>query len=270
MVGKIEKMVLKDKTAIITGGSRGIGRAVALRLAIDGANIVLVYRNERDKANTVCERAIGLAKEKGIDIKAKPIKLDVSDFSASKTVVSEIAEEFGRIDILVNCAGITRDGLVAMMKESSFDDVMDTNLKGSFNMIRHCTPIFMKQRSGTIVNLASAVGITGNSGQVNYCASKAGIIGMTKSVAKELATRGIRCNAVAPGFIETDMTAALIELSGESKQGNYEKVRKLLDAIPMKRAGSAEEVAELVCFLASERSSYITGELIRVDGGLAM
>ena len=191
-------------------------------------------------------------------MRAEPFKLDVSVYDDAKETVDRIMETFGHIDILVNCAGITKDRLIAMMKEDGFDAVINVNLKGTFNMIKHCTPVFMKQRSGKIINLASVSGIIGNAGQANYSASKAGIIGLTKSVAKELAGRGVCCNAVAPGFVETEMTA------------NLSKNNKLVDQIPMKIMGQPEEVAELIAFLASPVSDYITGEVIKIDGGIAI
>ena len=192
-------------------------------------------------------------------MKAEPFKLDVSVYDDAKETVDRIMETFGHIDILVNCAGITKDRLIAMMKEDGFDAVINVNLKGTFNMIKHCTPVFMKQRSSKIINLASVSGIIGNAGQANYSASKAGIIGLTKSVAKELAGRGVCLgNAVAPGFVETEMTA------------NLSKNNKLVDQIPMKRMGQPEEVAELIAFLASPVSDYITGEVIKIDGGIAI
>lgn len=244
--------MFKGKTAVITGGSRGIGRATALKLAQEGADIVILFAgNEEAAAGTVKDiEAYG--------VKAAAKKVNVADFNAVKEVVAEIVSEFGAIDILVNCAGITRDSLIAMMKEDNFDAVIDTNLKGTFNMIRHCTPVFMKQKHGRIVNVSSVSGIMGNAGQANYSASKAAIIGLTKSTAKELVSRGITCNAVAPGFIATDMTS------------NLSANNKLVDMIPMKRMGKPEEVADLICFLVSDASVYITGEVIRVDGGIAM
>ena len=184
-------------------------------------------------------------------------RADVADLAGSKEIVSEIAKEFGRVDILVNCAGITRDGLIAMMKEENFDAVIGVNLKGTFNMIKHCMPYFIKQRSGKIVNVSSVSGIMGNAGQANYSASKAGVIGLTKSTAKELASRGVCCNAIAPGFIATDMTANLAD-------------NPLIAQIPMKRMGTAEEAANLIFFLSSPLSDYITGEVIKIDGGIAM
>lgn len=244
--------MLNGKTAVVTGGGSGIGKATALKLAADGANIVIVHMDPEEKAAEV----VNEIEAKGV--KAKAIRMDVSDFEAVSGMVSEIVEEFGSIDILINCAGITKDGLIARMKEDQFDAVISVNLKGTFNMIRHCTPVFMKQKSGTIVNVSSVSGIIGNPGQANYSTSKAGVIGLTKSTAKELVSRGVRCNAVAPGFIATDMTA------------NLSKNNKLVDMIPMKRMGTADEVADLIFFLASDASSYITGEIIKVDGGVAI
>lgn len=244
--------MLKGKVAVITGGSRGIGKATAQKLASLGADIAVVYRSEDAAAAELCSEL----QQQGV--KAEPLKLDVSVYDDAKETVDRIMETFGHIDILVNCAGITKDRLIAMMKEDGFDAVINVNLKGTFNMIKHCTPVFMKQRSGKIINLASVSGIIGNAGQANYSASKAGIIGLTKSVAKELAGRGVCCNAVAPGFVETEMTA------------NLSKNNKLVDQIPMKRMGQPEEVAELIAFLASPVSDYITGEVIKIDGGIAI
>ena len=244
--------MLKGKVAVITGGSRGIGKATAQKLASLGTDIAVVYRSEDAAAAQLCSEL----QQQGV--KAEPFKLDVSVYDDAKETVDRIMETFGHIDILVNCAGITKDRLIAMMKEDGFDAVINVNLKGTFNMIKHCTPVFMKQRSGKIINLASVSGIIGNAGQANYSASKAGIIGLTKSVAKELAGRGVCCNAVAPGFVETEMTA------------NLSKNNKLVDQIPMKRMGQPEEVAELIAFLASPVSDYITGEVIKIDGGIAI
>ncbi len=244
--------MLNGKVAVITGGSRGIGKATAQKLASLGADIAVVYRSEDAAAAELCSEL----QQQGV--KAEPFKLDVSVYDDAKETVDRIMETFGHIDILVNCAGITKDRLIAMMKEDGFDAVINVNLKGTFNMIKHCTPVFMKQRSGKIINLASVSGIIGNAGQANYSASKAGIIGLTKSVAKELAGRGVCCNAVAPGFVATEMTA------------NLSKNNKLVDQIPMKRMGQPEEVAELIAFLASPVSDYITGEVIKIDGGIAI
>ncbi len=204
-----------------------------------------------EDAKAVCEEIEAMGRQ------AVAYRADVADFAGSKEIVSEIAKEFGRVDILVNCAGITRDGLIAMMKEENFDAVIGVNLKGTFNMIKHCMPYFIKQRSGKIVNVSSVSGIMGNAGQANYSASKAGVIGLTKSTAKELASRGVCCNAIAPGFIATDMTANLAD-------------NPLIAQIPMKRMGTAEEAANLIFFLSSPLSDYITGEVIKIDGGIAM
>ncbi|MBQ6496196.1 MAG: 3-oxoacyl-[Firmicutes bacterium] len=244
--------MLKGKTAVVTGGSQGIGKVTALKLAAEGANVVIIHMGTEEEAAAAC------AEIEALGVKAKAFRLDVSDFEAVKATVAEIIGEFGTIDVLVNCAGITRDGLIAMMKEENFDAVINVNLKGTFNMIRHCTPYFIKQKGGAIVNVSSVSGIMGNAGQANYSTSKAGVIGLTKSTAKELVGRGVRCNAVAPGFVATAMTE------------NLSKNNKLVDAIPMKRMATAEEVADVIVFLASDKASYVTGEIIKVDGGIAM
>lgn len=243
--------MIQGKTAIVTGGSRGIGAATAKKLASLGANIAVIYAGSEAAANAVCEecRAHG--------VKAEAFQCDVADFAQTKETVALIKEAFGTVDILINCAGITRDKLLAMMREEDFDAVIATNLKGTWNMIRQCCGIFIRNKGGSIVNVSSVVGLTGNAGQSNYSASKAGIIGLTKSTAKELAAKNIRCNAVAPGFIATDMTK---DLGGEDSPW--------LKMIPLARAGEAEEVAEAIVFLAD--AAYITGEVLRVDGGMAM
>lgn len=243
--------MIQGKTAIVTGGSRGIGAATAKKLASLGADIAVIYAGNEAAANAVCEecRAHG--------VKAEAFQCDVADFAQTKETVALIKEAFGTVDILINCAGITRDKLLAMMREDDFDAVIATNLKGTWNMIRQCCGIFIRNKGGSIVNVSSVVGLTGNAGQSNYSASKAGIIGLTKSTAKELAAKNIRCNAVAPGFIATDMTKAL---GGEDSPW--------LKMIPLARAGEAEEVAEAIVFLAD--AAYITGEVLRVDGGMAM
>lgn len=245
--------MLKGKTAIITGGSRGIGAAIAIKYASLGADIAIIYAKNKEAAINVCAMC-----SKQFKIKSFAFCSNVADFNASKETVLNIKAVFGKVDILVNNAGITRDGLIATMKETDFDDVISTNLKGSFNMIRHCSPIFIKNRGGKIINISSVVGLVGNAGQSNYASSKAGLIGLTKSVARELAGRNITCNAIAPGFIQTDMTRAL------------DDTNPMLPGIPLKRVGSAEDVAETAAFLAGSCSDYITGEVIRVDGGLAM
>jgi len=239
------------KTAIVTGASRGIGRAIALKLAQEGYNIAILYAGNTDAANEVGK----LVREIGVE--ALVIQCNVSDFDACKTAIDEVKNKFGTVDVLVNNAGITKDGLAMKMSEQQFDEVLDVNLKGAFNMIRHCYSIFLKQRQGRIINIASVAGILGNAGQANYSAAKAGMIGLTKAIARELAGRNICCNAVAPGFIETEMTENLGDLP-------------LIDAIPLKRMGKSDEVAALVSFLASEQAGYITGEVIRIDGGLAI
>ncbi|WP_027625464.1 3-oxoacyl-[acyl-carrier-protein] reductase [Clostridium lundense] len=245
---------LQGKTAIVTGGSRGIGRAIALKLAELGANIVVNYRSS---ANVV-EEIIKEIESKGS--KAIVVQGDVSNFDDAERIIKAAVDEFGSLDILVNNAGITADGLLMRMKEQDFDKVIEVNLKGTFNCIRHASSIMVKQRAGKIINISSVVGITGNAGQANYAAAKAGIIGLTKSVARELASRGINVNAVAPGFIETDMTDSLSEKVKEGALAN----------IPLKRFGKAEDIAEVVAFLSSDDSSYITGQIINVDGGMVI
>lgn len=244
--------MLSGKVAVVTGGTRGIGRAAVKELVSLGADIAVIYSSNVEAAESLKTEL------SDSESKIEAFQLDVSDFDAAKKTVEEIVKIFGKIDILVNSAGITRDRLIAMMPEKGFDDVINTNLKGTFNMIRHCTPVFMKQRSGKIVNITSVSGLIGNPGQANYSASKAGVIGLTKATAKELAGRGVCCNAVAPGFVETDMTADI-------KEGN-----KLMEQIPLKRMAKPEEVAKLIAFLASESADYITGEVIRIDGGIGM
>lgn len=247
-------MLLENKTAIVTGGSRGIGRAICLNLAKEGANIVTCYTNGAEAAN----ETVKLCEELGV--KAIALKADVSKDEDVVNMVTKAKEEFGSIDVLVNNAGITKDNLLLKMTGDDFSDVIDTNLKGAFLMLKHVSKIMLKQRSGHIINISSVVGVRGNAGQVNYSASKAGMIGMTKSAAKELGSRGITVNAVAPGFIETDMTAKLPEAVVEEN----------LKSIPMKSLGNVDDVANLVTFLASENARYITGQVICVDGGMAM
>lgn len=247
-------MDFTGKTAVVTGGSRGIGRAICLELARGGANVVLCYAgNEGAAQETVsaCE---------GAGARALAVRCDVSDAQQVKELMDAALQTFGRIDILVNNAGITRDGLLMTMKEEAFDAVVDTNLKGAFLCMKGAARPMMKQRYGRIVNVSSVVGLRGNAGQVNYAASKAGIIGMTKSVAKELASRGVTANAVAPGFIDTDMTAVLPDSARTA----------LLAAIPLQRLGAAEDVARAVAFLASDEAGYITGQVLAVDGGMSM
>lgn len=244
--------MLKEKVAVITGGSRGIGAEVAYKLASLGADIAIIYAGNEEAANKVADECIAR-----YSVKARAYRCNVADFNEVKNAVGQIKSDFGTVNILVNSAGITRDTLVTMMSEKDYDDVLDTNLKGTFNMIRHCSGFFIRNREGSIINISSVSGIMGNAGQANYSASKAGVVGLTKSVAKELAPRGIRCNAVAPGFIDTDMTK---DLEGSAEQ--------LMKMIPLGRMGKPQEVAEAVAFLAC--ADYITGEVIRVDGGIAM
>lgn len=240
----------KGKTAVVTGGSRGIGEAIVYKLASMGANVAVIYAGNAAAAERVCEKC---RREYGVE--AKSYQCNVADFSAAKETVAQIKADFGTAQILVNNAGITRDGLLAMMKEEDFDAVLNTNLKGTFNMIRHMTGLFIRAREGAIVNITSVAGMMGNAGQSNYSASKAGLIGLTKSVAKELAPKGIRCNAVAPGFIATDMT------------GNQTD-NPLLNRIPLGKMGEADDVADAVAYLVTAK--YVTGEVLRVDGGIAM
>lgn len=243
-----------NKVALVTGATRGIGRAIALQLAKDGFDIAIVYSGSgNDAAET--ERLI-----EEVGGTCRSFKCDVSHFDQSEALVKQVVFQMGPVYALVNNAGITRDKLVLQMKEEDFDSVLDVNLKGTFNLIHHCYAGFVRQRGGRIINISSVVGLMGNAGQASYAASKAGVIGLTKSVAKELAGRGITCNAVAPGMIETDMTKKMPEKARDA----------LLQAIPLKRAGTAEEVAALVSFLASEKAAYITGSVLSIDGGLYM
>ncbi|WP_018249677.1 3-oxoacyl-[acyl-carrier-protein] reductase [Orenia marismortui] len=249
-------MRLEGKVALVTGSSRGIGKAIALKLAQEGAKIVINYPFEGEAQN-----AEKVVKEiESIGSKAIAIEADVTDMKQVKAMVKETKAEFDSIDILVNNAGITRDTLLMRMKESDWDSVLTVNLKGAFNATKAVTRTMMKQRSGRIINISSVVGLMGNPGQANYSASKAGLIGFTKSVAKELATRGITVNAIAPGFIETAMTDELAD----------KVVEEMIAAIPMKAFGQPEDIANTAIFLASDEARYITGEVIRVDGGMVM
>lgn len=246
--------MLTNKTAIVTGGSRGIGRAIALALAAQNARVAILYAGNAAAAQATVEEA----QKNGHLMTA--VQCDVADSAATKAVVDSLLKEWGQIDILVNCAGITRDGLVMRMKDEDFDAVIATNLKGAFLMTRQCSAAMMKRRQGRIINIASVSGLCGNAGQANYAAAKAGMLGLTKSVARELAGRGVTCNAIAPGFIETDMTAALSERA----------LAAGLENVPMNRMGTPEEVASLAVYLCSEGAGYITGEVIRIDGGMCM
>ena len=245
---------LNNQTALVTGGSRGIGRAIALAMAEEGANVAILYAgNETAAAQTVQEA-------EAFGVKALSYRCDVSSEQAVKETVDQVLKDFGRVDILVNNAGIVRDGFLLSMKEEAFDDVINTNLKGPFHLIRQLYSHMMRRKSGRIINISSIVGLNGNAAQANYAAAKAGIIGLTKSTAKELAARGVTCNAIAPGFIHSDMTDAM-----------QEKARDAISSqIPMKLVWQPQDVAALAVFLAGPGASYITGEVIRVDGGLAM
>lgn len=244
----------EGKTAVVTGGSRGLGRAICLELAAGGANVVLCYAGNEAAARETA-RAV-----EALGAKALAVRCDVSDAAQADALVKAAVEAFGRVDILVNNAGIARDNLIMRMSEADFDLVLSANLKGTFLCMKAVSRLMLKQRYGRIVNLSSVVALRGNAGQVNYAASKAGVIGMTKSLAKELASRGVTVNAVAPGFIETDMTAALPESARSAAQGS----------IPMGRLGAPEDVAKAVAFLASDAAAYITGQVLAVDGGMAM
>ncbi len=246
-------MSLANKVAIVTGASRGIGRAIALKLASEGADLVVIATTLESARNTALE-------VESLGRKALPLSVDVSDSAAVTAMFSSAVEAFGKVDILVNNAGITKDGLLLRMKDADWDAVIDVNLKGAFNCIREAAKLMTKARSGRIVNISSVVGEMGNAGQINYSASKAGMIGLTKSAARELAKRGVTVNAVTPGFIETDMTAVLSE-----------KVREdLLQQIPLERLGSPDDIANAVFFLVSPMGDYITGHVLSVNGGMYM
>ena len=244
--------LLEGKTALVTGASKGIGNAVAKRFAEQGANVAFTYLSSVEKGEALEKELAAMG------VQAKGYRSDASDFAAAEQLINSVVQDFGRLDVLVNNAGITKDNLLMRMTEEMWDTVINVNLKSCFNTVKAATRTFMKQRSGSIINMTSVVGIKGNAGQGNYAASKSGIIGFTKSVALELGSRGIRCNAIAPGFIETEMTAALDE----------KMVQTWRDAIPLKRGGTPDDVAECSVFLASDMSTYITGQVLQVDGGM--
>lgn len=246
--------MLTGKVALVTGASRGIGSAIAKSLAREGAFVIVNYNGSKEKAEAVVSE-IKAAGGDGVSLQC-----DVSDFTACGAMIENCIKEYGHIDILVNNAGITRDNLLMKMSEEDFDAVLNTNLKGAFNTIRHMSRYFLKQRAGSIINISSVSGVIGNAGQANYSASKAGVIGLTKSVARELSKRGITCNAVAPGFIETEMTEQMPESAKEAVK----------QQIPLQRTGKVEDIAGVVTFLASEKASYITGQVISVDGGMSI
>jgi len=244
--------LLSGKNALVTGASKGIGRAVALRFAEHGANVAFTYLSSVEKGEALEQELQNLG------VKAKGYRSDASDFKAAEQLISNVVTDFGSLDTLVNNAGITRDNLLMRMNEEMWDDVININLKSVFNTVKAATRTFMKQKNGSIINMTSVVGLKGNAGQANYAASKAGIIGFTKSVALELGSRNIRSNAIAPGFIETEMTAKLDEKTVQSWR----------DAIPLKRGGTPDDVADCAIFLASDMSAYMTGQVLQVDGGM--
>ena len=244
----------ENKVALITGATRGIGKEIALELAANGFDIAVNYRSKQDGMEELKKEV-----EKN-NVRCEFVKADVANFEDCESMVKETIEKFGKIDVLVNNAGITKDGLIMRMKKEDFESVIDVNLTGTFNVTRNVIPHMLKQRSGRIINVSSVVGVAGNAGQTNYSASKAGIIGFTKSLAKEVASRNILVNAIAPGFIDTDMTSVL---SDAVKEG-------INAQIPLKRMGTPKEVAKVVKFLSSEDSSYVTGQVINIDGGMVM
>lgn len=247
-------MRFEGKVALVTGASRGIGRAIALALAAEGADVAVNYAGSEAAAKEVAAEIEAMGR------KAFVIQADIASTEASTAMVDAVVKEFGRVDVLVNNAGITRDGLLMRMKEEDWDAVITTNLKGVFNCTKAAIKYMMKQKSGNIVNISSIVGVMGNAGQANYCAAKAGVIGFTKTTAKEVAARGIRVNAIAPGFIKTDMTSVLSE----------KVVEAMLAGIPLNRLGETEDIAKAVLFLASSDANYITGQTLHVDGGMVM
>lgn len=246
--------MLKDKIALVTGASRGIGKQIALNLAAKGATVIVNYNGSEQSANEV----VGLIEQAGGT--AQAMKCNVADFQDCKEMVDRVVKLYGRVDILVNNAGITRDNLLMKMSEEDFDEVMAVNLKGAFNCIKHLSRQMLKQKSGRIINMSSVSGVMGNAGQANYSASKAGLIGLTKAAARELASRGITVNAIAPGFIDTEMTESLSDAVKEAAVGQ----------IPLKHFGKVEDIAETAAFLASECAGYITGQVICVDGGMSI
>ncbi|OCB78735.1 3-oxoacyl-[acyl-carrier-protein] reductase [Flavobacterium crassostreae] len=244
--------LLEGKVAVITGASRGIGKGIAAVFAKHGANVAFTYSSS-------VESAVALEKElNALGVKAKGYQSNAADFNQAQTMVDAVLAEFGTIDILINNAGITKDNLLMRMSEADFDQVIEVNLKSVFNMTKAVQKTFLKNRAGSIINMSSVVGVKGNAGQTNYAASKAGVIGFTKSVALELGSRNIRCNAIAPGFIETEMTAKL----------NEDVVKAWRDGVPLKRGGTTEDVANACLFLASDLSAYVTGQVLNVDGGM--
>ena len=244
--------LLTGKTALVTGATRGIGRAIALRFAAEGANVAFTYKSQHEAAQSL------VAEIEALGVMAKGYPSDAASFADAHAVVEDVKAVFGRIDVLVNNAGITRDGLMMRMDEEQWDAVIDTNLKSAFNFIHACTPVMARQRCGSIINMSSVVGLSGNAGQCNYSASKAGLIGLSKSIAKEMGARGIRSNCIAPGFITTDMTSAL----PETMRQECEK------KIPLRRVGTPEDVAGVALFLASDLSAYVTGQVINCCGGM--
>ena len=244
--------LLAGKTALITGATRGIGRAIALRFAAEGADVAFTYRSQHEAAQSL------ISELEAMGVRAKAYTSDAASFEDAHKVVEDVKETFGRIDVLVNNAGITKDGLMMRMDEAQWDAVIDTNLKSAFNFIHACTPIMARQRSGSIISMSSVVGVSGNAGQCNYSASKAGLIGLTKSMAKEMGPRGIRANCIAPGFIATDMTGAL----PENVRQEWEK------QIPLRRGGTPEDVAGVAVFLASDLAGYVTGQVVNCCGGM--
>ena len=244
--------LLEGKTALITGASKGIGKAIAIKFAANGANVAFTYLSSVEKGQALEEELSALG------VKVKGYRSNASDFEAAEELINSVVEDLGGLDILVNNAGITKDNLLMRMTEEMWDDIMKVNLKSCFNTVKASARTFMKQRSGSIINMSSVVGVKGNAGQANYAASKAGIIGFTKSIALELGSRNIRCNAIAPGFIETEMTEVLDEKT----------IQTWRDAIPLKRGGAPEDVADACVFLGSDMSAYITGQVLQVDGGM--